>query len=466
MWPIWEVVPFVRGSIGYSSSPLKAAPRRLCMMVGERVVNLTSPDGVGFGGSEITPECAATGEGEKFDDISAETVDNLRLSESGARALQALINDFERGGRKPLRQSRVDRLLERRRLATSDMLSVILALEAQGIAIDDDLGQRPSEDHEQEARETQEQLDGFKGYIQRIRRAGLLTADEEIALGRAIAQAREVEECTPTDAVDSVAAEIIAKGRNARRRLIVQNVRLVLSNAKRYVGFSDLSLEDLVQEGTLGLMRAVEKFDHTLGYKFSTYATWWIVQSITRAIADRGHAIRLPAYRVEEVQRVQRARRMLRRKLGVLEPDPRSIAEELDLDVAHVHYLLGLERLVPISLHSPLGGQDGDAIALDVVAAPEPSPEEVAEAEELREHVLRAIQTLPDRERIIAMRRFGIPDGQEWTLEQLGQQFGLTRERIRQIEAKILRKLRNPAMGLRAYASDHMPDETDAKDSA
>ena len=266
--------------------------------------------------------------------------------------------------------------------------------------------------------------DPVKVYLKEIGRVPLLTADEEISLA---------ERMNGDDPVDAA---------KARKRLSEANLRLVVSIAKRYVGRGMLFL-DLIQEGNLGLIKAVEKFDYRKGYKFSTYATWWIRQAITRAIADQARTIRIPVHMVETINKLIRVSRQLLQELG-REPSPEEIAEEMNMPVERVREILKISQ-EPVSLETPIGEEEdshlGDFIQDDNV----PVPADAAAFTLLKEQLVEVLSTLTDREQKVLRLRFGLDDGRARTLEEVGKEFNVTRERIRQIEAKALRKLRHPS---------------------
>ena len=302
--------------------------------------------------------------------------------------------------------------------------------------------------------------DPVKMYLKEIGKVPLLTADEEIELAkkmeagdeatRNIAEAKEKYEAIEdkksrkaTKLAKDIAAMQLAidDGEAAKKRLAEANLRLVVSIAKRYVGRGMLFL-DLIQEGNLGLIKAVEKFDYTKGYKFSTYATWWIRQAITRAIADQARTIRIPVHMVETINKLIRVSRQLLQEKG-REPMPEEIAEEMNISVERVREILKISQ-EPVSLETPIGEEEdshlGDFIQDDNV----PSPADAATATLLREQIDKVLDTLADREQKVLRLRFGLDDGKARTLEEVGKVFNVTRERIRQIEAKALRRLRQP----------------------
>ena len=300
--------------------------------------------------------------------------------------------------------------------------------------------------------------DPVRMYLKEIGKVPLLTADEDIVLAKQMEagadahnRLEEIEELLK-DADDEKRAQLLKEqkqmkmleyaGEEAKNRLAEANLRLVVSIAKRYVGRGMLFL-DLIQEGNLGLIKAVEKFDYRKGYKFSTYATWWIRQAITRAIADQARTIRIPVHMVETINKLIRVSRQLLQELG-REPFPEEIAEEMNMSVERVREILKISQ-EPVSLETPIGEEEdshlGDFIQDDNV----PVPADAAAFTLLREQLKDVLSTLTDREQKVLRLRFGLDDGRARTLEEVGKEFNVTRERIRQIEAKALRKLRHPS---------------------
>ena len=300
--------------------------------------------------------------------------------------------------------------------------------------------------------------DPVRMYLKEIGKVPLLTAEEEIDLAQkmeagAVAKEKiavlekrigtvdEQEETEIKTEIEELKKDLEA-GDEAKKRLAEANLRLVVSIAKRYVGRGMLFL-DLIQEGNLGLIKAVEKFDYRKGYKFSTYATWWIRQAITRAIADQARTIRIPVHMVETINKLIRVSRQLLQELG-REPTPEEIAEEMSLPVERVREILKISQ-EPVSLETPIGEEEdshlGDFIQDDNV----PVPADAAAFTLLKEQLVEVLGTLTEREQKVLRLRFGLDDGRARTLEEVGKEFNVTRERIRQIEAKALRKLRHPS---------------------
>lgn len=301
--------------------------------------------------------------------------------------------------------------------------------------------------------------DPVRMYLKEIGKVPLLSADEEIELAQKMEAGSVAVEKIPLlkerlaetgdeQEKEEIQAEIKAlqldadRGSDAQKRLAEANLRLVVSIAKRYVGRGMLFL-DLIQEGNLGLIKAVEKFDYRKGYKFSTYATWWIRQAITRAIADQARTIRIPVHMVETINKLIRVSRQLLQELG-REPTPEEIAEEMKMPVERVREILKISQ-EPVSLETPIGEEEdshlGDFIKDDNV----PVPADAAAFTLLKEQLEEVLGTLTEREQKVLTLRFGLEDGRARTLEEVGKEFNVTRERIRQIEAKALRKLRHPS---------------------
>lgn len=297
--------------------------------------------------------------------------------------------------------------------------------------------------------------DLFRQYLREIGRIPLLTAAEEVELARRVEAGLFAEEKlgSAPDLDTQLALDLdklVVMGRMAKRRLIEANLRLVVSVAKRYVG-RGLTMLDLVQEGNLGLIRAVEKFDYARGYKFSTYATWWIRQAMSRALADQARTIRVPVHVVELINRVVRVQRRMLQERGY-EPTPEEVAAHLDLLPERVSEVLRLAQ-EPVSLHAPVGEEDDVALGDLIEDGDAASPVESAAFLLLREHLEAVLSTLGERERKVVQLRYGLADGRPRTLEEIGRIFGVTRERIRQIESKTLNKLRDHAFAdqLRGY---------------
>lgn len=323
--------------------------------------------------------------------------------------------------------------LEEIALDTDQIDEIYQSLEDMGIDIvgdkDEDILLEKDELDKDDEEETKEDLSAPKGvsvddpvrmYLKEIGRIALLTGDEEIELAQKMEDGDEI----------------------AKKKLAEANLRLVVSIAKRYVGRGMLFL-DLIQEGNLGLMKAVEKFDYKKGYKFSTYATWWIRQAITRSIADQARTIRIPVHMVETINKLVRVQRQLVQELG-RDATPEEIGEEMGLEVERVREIMKIAQ-EPVSLETPIGEEEdshlGDFIPDEEVLA----PADAATFTMLREQLIEVLDTLTPREEKVLRLRFGLDDGRARTLEEVGKEFDVTRERIRQIEAKALRKLRHPS---------------------
>jgi RNA polymerase primary sigma factor len=326
--------------------------------------------------------------------------------------------------------SDINNLLENVKVDLQSIDDVYEALEAKGIEVvtDREKKKRMNAPEEDESA-TKEDLSVPKGvslddpvrmYLKEIGKVPLLSGDEEIQL------AQEMENGSEW----------------ARQKLCEANLRLVVSIAKRYVGRGMLFL-DLIQEGNLGLIKAVEKFDWRKGYKFSTYATWWIRQAITRAIADQARTIRIPVHMVETINKLIRIKRQLIQKYG-RDPKPEEIAEEMDMPVEKVREILKIAQ-EPVSLETPIGEEEDSHLGDFIPDSDAPAPADAAAFSMLKEQLIEVLDTLTPREQKVLKLRFGLEDGKARTLEEVGRRFEVTRERIRQIEAKALRKLKHPS---------------------
>ncbi len=277
--------------------------------------------------------------------------------------------------------------------------------------------------------------DPVRLYLKEIGKYPLLTTEEEIALAKQIAEGTPEEQAA------------------AKKKLSEANLRLVVSIAKRYVG-RGMQFLDLIQEGNLGLIKAAEKFDYTKGYKFSTYATWWVRQAITRAIADQARTIRIPVHMVETINKLIRVNRQLAQELG-RDPTPAEIAKEMGISESKVREIIKIAQ-EPVSLETPIGEEEDSHLGDFIEDENAPAPVEVASNAMMREQLQEVLHTLTPREEKVIRLRFGLEDGQAHTLEEVGKEFNVTRERIRQIEAKALRKIRHPGRSkkLRDYYTE------------
>ena len=358
--------------------------------------------------------------------FSEKLVELLELAKKKKNVLEYQeINDFFKD--QPLDVEQMEKVFDFLEASGVDVLRITENI-GDDIILDDDLEIDGLEDEEEveldkidlSVPEGVSIEDPVRMYLKEIGKVNLLTADEETELAKRMEQGDEA----------------------AKKRLAEANLRLVVSIAKRYVGRGMLFL-DLIQEGNLGLIKAVEKFDYRKGYKFSTYATWWIRQAITRAIADQARTIRIPVHMVETINKLIRVSRQLLQELG-REPSPEEIAEEMDMSVDRVREILKISQ-EPVSLETPIGEEEdshlGDFIQEDNV----PVPADAAAFTLLKEQLVEVLGTLTDREQKVLRLRFGLDDGRARTLEEVGKEFNVTRERIRQIEAKALRKLRHPS---------------------
>ncbi len=308
--------------------------------------------------------------------------------------------------------------------------------------VDEQKDEKPEAEREEEVEAIPDGLsldDPVRMYLKEIGRVPLLSMEQEKSLAMRI-EAGELE-IRNNGSADS---KVIDGGEEAKRQLTEANLRLVVSIAKKYVGRGMLFL-DLIQEGNLGLIRAVEKFDYRKGYKFSTYATWWIRQAITRALADQARTIRIPVHMVETINRLIKVSRQLLQELG-REPSVEEIAEAMSLTPEKVREVMKISQ-EPISLETPIGEEEDSHLGDFIEDQEAVAPAEAASVMLLKEKMQDVLQNLTERERKVLVLRFGLEDGHQRTLEEVGQEFGVTRERIRQIEAKALRKLRHPSRG-------------------
>ena len=389
-------------------------------------------------------------------DVATDRAEALTVETEVAGVLTALlVRGNTKGG---LTGEEVVAALAGADLPPDTLEQVLDALAAAGIEVLDEPA-REQEERRGRAAETAAQLtltsDPVRLYLKEIGRVPLLNAAQEVDLAQRVeAGLFAAEKLTQTVGLPLALCRdleaVALDGTGAKKRLVEANLRLVVSIAKRYVGRGMLFL-DLVQEGNLGLIRAVEKFDYTRGYKFSTYATWWIRQAITRAMADQGRTIRIPVHMVEQINKLLRVQRALAQALG-RDPTPEEVGRELDLTPDRVREIQQIAQ-EPVSLDTPIGEQDDSHFGDFIEDADAVMPPDAASFLLLKEQLATLLHELTEREQKVISLRFGLGGGHPRTLEEVGAEFGVTRERIRQIEAKTLAKLRHPsrAQKLRGY---------------
>ena len=354
---------------------------------------------------------------EPSKNAETENKDGSHLSEGVTKELNRFLTI---GKTKPLSYDEIcERLIVLNEATAFEVDEVFRILSANGIEVVNNTTDYKSEPIDRLINDVNVE-DPVKVYLKDIGRVPLLSMDEEVELAKRMQNGDE----------------------EAKRKLSEANLRLVVNIAKRYTGRGMLFL-DLIQEGNLGLMKAVEKFDYTRGYRFSTYATWWIRQAITRAIADQARTIRIPVHMVETIQKLTRTTRLLVQELG-RDPTPAEIAEEMGVSEERVREIQRI-NLEPVSLETPIGEEDDSHLADFIEDVNATAPQDLASFTILKEHLLAVLDTLTPREEMVLRLRYGLEDGHPRTLEEVGKEFGVTRERIRQIEAKALRKLRHPS---------------------
>jgi len=388
----------------------------------------------------------------------------MMMTDLASRVLELLEEDHVRVAR-PLTLEEVERVIERRQLRPEDALAVYQHLDEKGIIAtrtgddreslfggdyaddDEDVARTEGEPHDEPAEfvHPDEIPKGSGPDSRSVANLGdheLLTAEEERRLGRSVKLGLEMEEAVERGAASPSAEvdRIVARGRRARERFVSLNLRLVMKTAYPYAMHMGLDFDDLFQEGVLGLIRAVESYDHGLGYRFSTYATWWIRQAITRYIDNQGDVMRVPVHCVADVRRLRRATLVLTKAFG-RPPRIRELADDLDWDPTKAKFISEVAAIRAVSTSTPVG-DDGATTIGDFLGDPGPGPEDVAIESDRVDAIEQMLRSLPPRVRRIVIGRFGLDECEERTLEQLGREFGVTRERIRQIEARALKSLR------------------------
>jgi RNA polymerase primary sigma factor len=395
--------------------------------------------------------------GEEIEEIDPVTLLMQKASEQGYLTSEDILEAF------PEAEENIDQLEE-----------VFISLQEAGIEIDDEPMESEDEmlkeamellDEREKERSVEEDLFDLSGissddtvglYLKEMARVPLLSTEEEVRLAKLLERGYKAYRQLERDGQNPVEREklkqAVEEGKIARDHLIEANTRLVVSIAKKYMG-RGVPFLDLIQEGNLGLMKAVEKFDYRRGYRFSTYATWWIRQTITRAIADQGRTIRVPVHMSDRIRRLYKAARQLEQEHG-RKPTPEEIAAEMEMEPRKVQWMLKVSWR-PLSLEQPVGEEEDSELGSFIEDEGMPTPTQSAYDNLLREKVEEVLATLTPREARILRLRFGLQNGRSYTLEEVGQKFGLTRERIRQIEGKALRRLRHPRRSrhLRDYLS-------------
>lgn len=382
------------------------------------------------------------------------------------RAVDDLCADYERTGL-PLELSQIERMASVRKLSFPQIEQIMDRLAVASVPV---VGDSSDSDISVETMTTVPTGSDIDAHIRAMLDHRLLNADQEADLGRAMAAGRAAAHEILAGNETSRAREAVARGEQCRDQMASANYRLVWAWAVKYAAMTGLERLDLFQDGVIGLLRAVDKYDPEIGFRFSTYAVYWIRQAIQRAVADKGRTVRLPVWVHDQVLRLGRATRLLWRELGA-RPSIANLAEELAMDRDRVAFLQALAELVPASLDAHTLGGEGDPL-VETIAGEQDTPEQCAEREELAEIVRRAIRTLPPGMREIMFRRAGIGNDRADTLETIGRSFGITRERVRQLEAKGLEKLRMrvpPMLGLapiptirrsKTPKSGEQPDQT------
>lgn len=367
------------------------------------------------------------------------------------RVLEALFADCDRQeGR--LTAAQVERIVVKRELSPAEVRIIFIAIKSAGIELEVDEDEEPEIPSVEPELKTSSSAGTYTSLFNRVGAYKLLTRKDEVELGRAISLARAAEMSEPVDSEDAAArADILERGRCARERLVTCNLRLALAWAFKYEASTALDLHDLFQEAVIGVMRAADRYNPELGFKFSTYAVCWINQRISRALMDKAPLVRIPVHRAEQVRKFRRILNALRRELNY-EPDLADVAAEMEVPLEQVYFLSELAGYRDVSLSSPTT-DDGQIELGDVLPSPAKSPHSEARHSELRERVDLLLSNLKGNQGEVLRRRFGIQEGGEETLQAIGDDFGVTRERIRQIEAKAMKmaKKRAERMKMKAF---------------